>query len=410
MAHRTSPIRRTTAGAAAVLLGTLGAGCARDAPGPVTPQASPGATTGAPAGPPAVGTPGTSPPATVGTGDFPGTAWERGNAREAGFDPRELAKVAARARENGSNCLVVLRHGKVVADWYWNGTTASSRQEVFSATKSYTSTLVGIAEAEGLLDIDDKVSEYVPEWAGTAAGDVRIRNILSNDSGRHWDLTTDYRGLVQAADRTGFAVKLSQDAAPGKVWAYNNAAIQTLDAVLRKATGKEPGEYARERLLGPLGMRNSEMTRDRAGNTNMFFGLRSTCEDMARFGHLFLRGGVWHGARLVPARWVKAATGRPSQKINAAYGYLWWINARGTVTGPLRATTRAESDQARPARLVSGAPPDMYWAIGLGGQVIQVDPGSDTVVVRLGPGNTGSRYGAQDTAKAVTQALTEPGP
>jgi CubicO group peptidase (beta-lactamase class C family) len=388
---------------AAVLIAPLGAGCATE---PVPRGgASVSTTTGTPsAGPPASGSAAPAPSGRPGQIQ-PGASWARAGAREAGFDPAELAKIAARAEKNGSNCLVVVRHGKLVADWYWNGTTPASRQEVFSVTKSLSSTLVGIAQAEGSLDIGDKMAMYIPGWAGTAAGNVRIKNVLSNDSGRHWDLTTDYRGLIQAADRTKFSVDLSQDAAAGKVWAYNNAAIQTLDAVVRGATGEAPADYARERLLGPIGMRNSEMTRDRAGNTNMFFGLRSTCEDLARFGLLFLRNGAWNGVQVVPGQWVETATGKPSQTINSAYGYLWWINARGTVAGPMRTTTRSRSDGVRPTRLVKGAPPDMYWAIGLGGQVVQVDPGSDTVVVRLGPGSTRSGYGAADTAKVVTEAL-----
>jgi CubicO group peptidase (beta-lactamase class C family) len=336
---------------------------------------------------------------------YPGAEWQRTSPEDAGFDRAELAKIASEARRNGSNCLVVIRHGRLVADWYWNGTSAASTQEVFSATKSYTSTLVGIAQADGLLAIGDKVSKWVPEWAGTASEDVTIEDILSNDSGRHWDLTTDYRDLLRAVDRTGFAVGLTQDAGPGDVWAYNNAAIQTLDAVLAKATRQHPAAYAQGRLLGPIGMSRSKMTLDGAGNTNMSFGLNSTCEDMARFGHLFLRAGNWRGRQIVPARWVEAATGRPSQKLNAAYGYLWWLNASGPLADPLKPRTRKQSAGAPHRRLVGGAPPDMYWALGFGGQVVQVDPGSDTVVVRLGPNAPKTRYGAADTAEVVTEAL-----
>ncbi|MEO3809380.1 serine hydrolase [Sphaerisporangium sp. B11E5] len=402
MEHPASPPHRRLAAAVVALL-LAATGCT--APDPGARAGTPAART-APSTPAARTTPSTaaSPHPAPGSG-YPGPAWARGDAREAGFDPRKLAGIAERARAMESNCLVVVRHGQIVADWYWNG-AATSAHEVFSVTKSYTSTLVGIAQEEGLLDIDDPMARYIPRWRKTAAKDVRVRNVLGNDSGRHWDLTTDYSGLGRAADRTGFAIGLPQDAAPGKVWAYNNAAIQTLEAVLRQATGKDPADYARERLLGPLGMRHSEMTRDLSGNTTMYTGLRSTCEDLARFGLLFLRGGKWDGERLVPESWVRAATTRPSQDINAAYGYLWWINAEGTVAGPLRATTRQESERTSPSRLVPSAPPDMYWAIGLGGQIIQVDPSSDTVVVRLGSGDRRTGYGPEHTAEIVTGALT----
>lgn len=350
-------------------------------------------------------TPSGTAPASV---NYPGAGWRRTSPGDAGFDRAQLEKIAVDARKNGSNCLVVIRHGQLVADWYWNGTGATTSQEVFSATKSYSSTLVGIAQAEGRLAIDDKVAKYVPEWAGTPSEDVTIKDVLSNDSGRHWDFTTDYRGLLRAADRTGFALGLAQDAAPGDVWAYNNSVIQTLDAVLRKATGQSPAAYAQARLLGPIGMSHSRMTLDGAGNTHMFSGLNSTCEDMARFGHLFLRDGTWQGKQIVPARWVEAATGHPSQKLNAAYGYLWWLNDRGPIVDPLKPSTRKQSAAAPRHRLVDGAPHGMYWALGFGGQVIQVDPGSDTVVVRLGRNVPRSRYGATDTSKVVTDALVKP--
>src|SRR5262249_18287855 len=123
---------------------------------------------------------------------------------------------------------------------------------------------------------------------------------------------------------------------------------------------------------------------------------------------------------VVPADWVHQATGQPSQAINAAYGRLWWINAEGTVlSDPLKATSAADAATKAPSRLVPSAPAAMYWALGLGGQVVQVDPGSATARVRLapasltggstrsGPGNSGS-YGPGETAKVVTDALVDP--
>lgn len=339
---------------------------------------------------------------------YPGAEWARTDAAAAGFDPAVLDDIAAEAQANESNCLVVTRHGRIVADWYWKGTTPDTAQEVWSVTKSLTSTLVGLAESDGDLALDDPAAESIPAWAGTPAAAVTVEDLVSNDSGRHWDLQTDYLGLTSAANRTDFAVGLAQDAAPGQVWAYNNSAIQTLDQVLEASTGQQPAAMASERLLGPIGMADSRMTTDGAGNTNTYFGLQSSCEDLARFGYLFLRRGLWRGDQVVPAEWVDAATGAPSQAINAGYGYLWWINHRGAVTGPLNPMTLEQAASAPPRRVVESAPPDMYWAQGLGGQVVQVDPGSDTVVVRLGPGTAGAPYGMANTARVVTEALVDP--
>jgi CubicO group peptidase (beta-lactamase class C family) len=337
---------------------------------------------------------------------YPGMSWQRIEPTEVGFEPIQLEKIAADAAAAESNCLVVTRHGRLVGEWYWNRTDPDTAQEVFSTTKSVTSTLVGIAESDARLDVHEPASDYIDEWAGTAAQEVTIEDLLSNDSGRHWDARTDYGELTTARDRTAFAVGLTQDSPPGEVWVYNNSAIQTLDAVLERATGTDPATYARERLLAPIGMRHSELTHDRAGNTNMYFGMHSTCADLARFGYLFLRSGMWDGTQIVPEGWVEAATGHPSQELNAAYGYLWWLNRRGPVLDPSVGAGRGGGD-VPDGHLVESAPDDMYWAIGLGGQIVQIDPGSDTVVVRLGPARGDSRYGPADTAKVVTDALTE---
>jgi CubicO group peptidase (beta-lactamase class C family) len=359
--------------------------------------------------------------ATGGTGAadravFPGDEWARVDPAAAGFDPAKLDAIAADAQAAGSNCLAVVRHGELVAEWNWNGTDQATSQDVFSATKSLTSTLVGIAQGDGDLAVTDPAAAQIPAWQGTPADQVTIADLLSNDSGRHWDVVSDYLGLVSAKDRDTYAASLAQDDPPGATWVYNNAAIQNLDAVLRGATGQPTDQFATERLLEPIGMAHSSMSTDQAGGTATFTGLHTTCEDLARFGYLFLRGGEWDGTQVVPADWVAEATGRPSTDLNAAYGYLWWINREGPVlSDPLVATSAAEAAQMAPSRLVPGVPDDMYWALGLGGQVVQVDPGSDTVVVRLGPpslstrtgpGNTGS-YGPSDTARVVTEALVD---
>ncbi len=235
-------------------------------------------------------------------------------------------------------------------------------------------------------------------WRGTPSEDVTIRDLLSNTSGRHWDYLTDYPALTEAANADLLAAGLDQDDEPGTTWVYNNAAIQALDVVLQEALGGDVAAFAEERLFTPLGMRNTRLTHDDDGNTRLNVGLESTCGDLARFGYLFLRGGAWPGEQVVPRRWVEEATGAPSQRLNDAYGLLWWLNRprhgpRQRRGGPHRRP--ADRLGRRPGRrrhggadtddqMAPGAPEDMFWAVGLGDQVLQVDPGSETVVVRTG--------------------------
>jgi CubicO group peptidase (beta-lactamase class C family) len=354
--------------------------------------------------------------ACVRSGDaHPADDWPRTSPAAAGLDTGRLDALAARAKAGKSNCLAVVRQGRLAGEWYFRGTGPDSAQDVYSATKSVTSTLVGIAQDDGSLRIGDSAAKYVREWQGTPAQAVTVRDLLSMDSGREWSMRGDYGRLLLARDRTAYAIGLEQQRPPGRVWAYNNAAVQTLQRVLRSATGQDVATYARKRLFEPLGMARTTMTADRAGNAQLFEGVRSTCRDLARFGSLMLGHGTWHGRRIVSARWVAEATGRSSTRLNAAYGYLWWLNRPGTIAGPLSATDLGAASRPRTLQgpLVRGAPPDMFWALGLGNQLVQVDPGTGTVVVRLGTPEARPRpptFGPAEASRITEAVREEPRP
>jgi CubicO group peptidase (beta-lactamase class C family) len=340
----------------------------------------------------------------------PGRSWQKVSPSSVGLDPPALQRIAAQAKTGKSNCLVVVRDGKLAGEWYFNGTGPDTAQNVFSVTKSFASTLVGIAQDDGDLRIGRRASTWIPQWTGTRSAAVTVRDLLSMDSGREWSFLTDYVQLLLAPDRTRFAIGLGQAVPPGTRWVYNNAAVQTLERVLSKATRGDVATFARRRLFAPLGMRHTTLTTDRAGNPQLFEGLRSTCRDLARFGVLMLDNGSWGSRQVVSRAWVAQATGRSSTRLNAAYGYLWWLNRKGTLASPLAGTSArgAANGTARTGRLVPGAPPDMFWALGLGNQLIQVDPGSRTVVVRLGtaePSPQPPTFGPAEASRVVTEAV-----
>jgi CubicO group peptidase (beta-lactamase class C family) len=344
---------------------------------------------------------------------FPGEGWSDADPEDMGFDPDKLEELAAEAEEADSTCLVVTRDGQIVAEWYWGGTDATTMQEAWSVTKSYTSTLVGIAAAETDLDLDDRAAEYIEQWIGTGSEDITIRNILSNDSGRTWlsslGFDDSYIALTTADDRTAYALDLGQDTPPGTEWEYNDGAIQALQPIVEGVTGQTPADYAREKIFEPIGAEHSEMSLDAAGNTAMYFGLQTTCQDMARYGYLLLQDGVWDGDQVLPEGWVEQATA-PSQDLNPAYGYLWWLSAApdpaedAGADGDGATDTTDDQDTADDEH---AAPAGMYWAQGLGGQTIQVHPETGTVVTRLGSQTFGGGYGSGDTTRFVTEALVD---
>jgi CubicO group peptidase (beta-lactamase class C family) len=325
-----------------------------------------------------------------------------------GFRPKRLSALAQEAKKLDSTCYAVVRKGRLVGDWNW-GTPRLAPREVFSVTKSVTSALVGIAVRDGDLGLDDRVSRYVRAWRGTDSTAVTVRNLLSNDSGRFWSIQSDYRDLLAAKSRTRFAIGLPQQYAPGSAWAYNNAAIQVLEPVLEEATGMPVAQFAEERLFGPLGMRHTTFITDRADNSAVvFYGLQTTCLDLARFGSLYLGKGEVDGQRLLDRSFVKRSVGRSSTTHNAAYGYLWWLNRPGLLRGP----TDAVDTQGQPVNPVTGqlaafAPADVVAALGFGGQVLVVDPSTRTLVVRLGhPAQPGEEaYSFVKAATVLSRAL-----
>lgn len=332
---------------------------------------------------------------------WPSPEWEVVEPGEAGLDAAALDAMAATAEAAGSECLVVTKDGEIVGEWYWNGFAVDTEREVFSVTKSITSTLVGIAQDRGLLDIDDPASDYIEAWQGTPSEDVTIRNLVFNDSGRFQDFPTDYIQMAsQAEDKTGFSIGLAQQHEPGTTWVYNNAAIQTLDEVLEVATGVPTAEFAEEALFEPLGM-STTIKRDAAGNTLTFMGAQASCRDLARFGLLFLRGGEWGGEQIVSAEWVAEATA-PSQELNEGYGFLWWLNRPASSA----VATGAAGSSVGPGSEATG---ETYAAIGLFNQLVGVYPDSGIVATRLGAerGPEGGVFGLGDLSAGVVQVLDD---
>lgn len=323
------------------------------------------------------------------TAPYPDPEWETTTPEAIGLDPATFDELHEYLEGTNSNCTVTVKDGRIVDEAYWNDTAAETPQEIFSASKSVTSLLVGIAQDQGLLDIDDPASDYITEWQGTPSEDVTIRNLLSNDSGRYWDFRTDYLEMAAGArDKTQFAIDLGQAAEPGERWVYNNAAIQTLERVLEVATGQPVPDFAAEHLFGPIGAEASVST-DPEGNGLMFMGTRSSCRDLARFGYLALREGAWAGEQIVSAEYVAQATS-PSQDLNTPYGFLWWLNEDGRRQGLGTGGAGVVDDGTFNW---PDAPEDAFAALGLGDQIALVVPSEDLVFVRLGPFRSEDRRG-----------------
>jgi CubicO group peptidase (beta-lactamase class C family) len=307
---------------------------------------------------------------------YPTPDWPTGAPDEHGLRVEGLAAAAAVAERSQSFCLLVLRHGTLVYERYWNGRDAHSKDPSWSIAKSYTSALVGIAVGRGdIQSLDQRAADFVPEWRNTDRAQITIRDLLRMTSGLKWDAFEDYVSLATLAkDDTSFAIDRPLASTPGTSWTYDNGTVQVLERVFRAATGGSIEDYARAHLWSAIGA-DATWKHDPSGNPTTYANVLASCRDHARLGYLYLHGGRWAGKEIVPAAHV-AATLTPSQNINRAYGYLFWLNSETPALDAMSA--------AWPGRMVPFAPKDLFAARGFGNQFIDVIPSLDLMVVRFG--------------------------
>ena len=345
------------------------------------PTASSTSTSPSSDGPDAAETEGASPSELV----FPAESWATAEPAEMGIDDAALAALVDEAEATGSTCLMVTRNGRMVGEWYWDK-DPTDQQQTFSATKSFTAGLLGIASDAGHLVVDDPASDYITEWQGTPSEEVLVEDLLQNDSGRFYDFDTDYVQMAtQAVDKSAFSIELEQEHEPGTEWEYNNSAIQTLETVLERAMDEpDIAAWGTANLLEPIGMTNSTWLTDEAGNALTFMGIESTCRDMGRYGLLWLADGSWDGEEIISSDYVEAAL--EPVPTNPSYGYLWWQH---------------DPDETNPRWPSS---PDTFAAMGMGGQFISVDPDTGLVVSRQALASDGSSAGLINLAGTLVDA------
>jgi CubicO group peptidase (beta-lactamase class C family) len=255
---------------------------------------------------------------------------------------------SAEARINALHSFMLLRHGQVVAEGWWSPHAAGEEHVLASLSKSFTSTAVGLAVAEGRLGIDDPVLRFFPDKAPAAPSAdlqaMRVRDLLTMATGhRKEDIESfPYRSfpLLPARNLVKAFFEMPIVHKPGTQFIYDSAASYLLSAIVQKVTGQTVRDYLRPRLFEPLGMGNPTWETSAQGVSFGGFGLSLRTEDLACFGQLYLQKGEWKGRQLVPASWVEAATSRQiangvegTSDWNEGYGYQFWRCRHGFYRG-----------------------------------------------------------------------------
>lgn len=248
--------------------------------------------------------------------------------------------TAADQQVKDMHSFMLVRHGHVVAEGWWRPYAPESPHVMFSLSKSFTSTAVGLAIAEGLLSVDDEVLKFFPAEAPPDPAEklkaMRVRDLLCMATGHEKEpsLASQQEPWTQAFLAWPVPHK------PGTHFLYNSPATYMQSAIVQKVTGQTVLDYLRPRLFEPLGIENPTWGTSPEGVSLGGWGLNIRTEDIARFGQLYLQKGQWQGQQLVPAAWVDAATARqvsngsnPHSDWEQGYGYQFWRCRHGAYRG-----------------------------------------------------------------------------
>lgn len=238
---------------------------------------------------------------------------------------------------------ILLRHGHVVAECWWEPYRPADRHMLFSLSKSFTSSAIGLLVEEGRLAIDDPVLSFFPDDAPPEPSAnlraMRVRHLLSMSTGHAVDTTVPMTDAAHGTWLRGFLAQPVEHE-PGTHFLYNSGATYALSAIVQRLTGRRMVEYLQPRLFAPLGIPAPRWDTSPQGIDVGGWGLWLTTADIAAFGQLYLRRGLWNGARLLPEAWVAAATARqvpngPSLNIDwvQGYGYQFWRCRHGAYRG-----------------------------------------------------------------------------
>ena len=279
----------------------------------------------------------------------PGSALPRSTPERQGISSAAILAFvqAADTAVDAMNGFMLVRHGHVVAEGWWSPYDARTPHVLYSLSKSFTSTAVGLAAGEGKLTLDDEVLKYFPEDAPAQPTanlrQMRVRDLLRMSTGhqtepRFWLAEEDSaaRGATWVQRFLAHPVPFK----PGTHFLYNTPATYMLSAIVQKATGQTLLDYLGPRLFAPLGIEGHTWGASPQGVTLGGYGLDARTEDVAKLGQLYLQKGVWNGRQLLPPGWADSATARqtsngshPQSDWDQGYGYQFWRSRHGTYRG-----------------------------------------------------------------------------
>jgi CubicO group peptidase (beta-lactamase class C family) len=288
--------------------------------------------------------------------------WKTKSVSELNWNQDKLQPLLDYLETKNTKSFIILHNGKIVVEQYFGSHTITSPWYWASAGKTLTTAVLGIAEQEGTIDINNKVSDYLGTgWTNAPLAKenlITCKNLLSMNSGLDDSLGDD----VSPAN-------LQYVADAGSRWAYHNVYVKIQDVVAH-ASGQTWNTYFNTKLKDKLGMSGTWIQN---GGLSVYW---SNTRSMARFGLMIYANGKWNSTQILNENYVNAAT-NTSQNINQSYGYLWWLNGKSSYHLP-------QSQFEFSGSLITNAPSDMYCALGKDDQKIYIVPSKKLVIIRMG--------------------------
>lgn len=308
--------------------------------------------------------------------------------------PESIQRARDYSAANNGRALVVYEHGNLRFEDYYSGYRKGEPLHIFSGTKSFFGVLAVIAEEEGLLSLDERVADTLPEWReDPRKAQIRVRDLLDFTSG----LETGFQEIYgrSSADKIKMAVGLKAKRDRGSSFIYGpshlNVFCEVLDRKL-KSRRMDYEEYLQKKLLRPLGIKVSRWREDSHGNVFPSAGMYLTAQDWVKFGEMINQGGSWKGRRLVKRESLEQCF--KGTEINPAFGLCFWLNDHAGKPGSrevdVEETLEIEPlpENWRGACLSEGAPQELIVSLGSTFQRLYLLPSQGLVVIHHGkPGH-----------------------
>ena len=287
--------------------------------------------------------------------------WETESIVNLNWNENAVQPLTNFLSQTNTKSFIILVNGRIIIEKYFDGHTGTTDWEWNSAGKTLVSAMVGIAQQEAYLSINNQASDYLgTDWTNMPLSKenlITVKHLLSMTSG-----IDDTKQLVIKSNLTYVADADTR-------WAYGNV-FQKLMDVTSEATNQDFDLYFNSKLKSKIGMNGYW------NNGLIFKRYYSNTRSMARFGVLALNNGKWENEQVINESFFKESV-NPSQSLNNSYGYFWWLNGKSSFMIP-------EEQTVYPGPLVPNAPTDMYAAMGANEQRIYVIPSEKMVVVRMG--------------------------